>query len=158
MIDLSDKDATLGDIATYQAGVMQSSAHRVLKKFTNACLKEHGITTMQWFMIGTIYDTGEAGIRINQLSSVMNTNLPYITNALNLLESKGVVERIKSPGDSRGKRVRITEDFRPRCTLIEADLRQKMRTGIYSRIDPDQLRTYLLVLQQLNKLDGPGDT
>lgn len=158
MKDLSDENIRLSDIATYQAGVMQSSAHRVLKRFTDEILKEHGLTTMQWFMIGTVFDTGENGIRINQLQTIMGTNMPYITNALNVLESKGIVERIKSPTDSRGKRVRITENFFPECTVIETDLRQKMRDGIYSHINPKQLRTYLLVLQQLNQLDGQDGT
>ena len=150
---MSSKYLNLADTTTYQAGVVQSAAFRSLKKFTDGCLREYGLTTMQWFILGTIYDSGDEGIRISDLSRSVDTNLPYITNTLNLLESQGAVERVESSKDGRSKRVRITYSYRPQCDIIEAALRQKMRSGIYSRIDPDQLRSYLYVLHQFTTLD-----
>ncbi|MDQ2973536.1 MAG: hypothetical protein M3Q79_03585, partial [bacterium] len=54
----------LSKIATYQSGVVQTTAYRSLKKLTDSCLQKHGITTMQWFVIGSVYDAGHEGVRI----------------------------------------------------------------------------------------------
>jgi hypothetical protein len=69
--DFSD----LSKITTYQTGVIQSAAFRSLRKHTDACLKNHGITTMQWFVIGTILDAEPDGMRITDLSRVVDTTL-----------------------------------------------------------------------------------
>lgn len=142
----------LSQTTTYQAGVIQSTMTRQIKKFTDDCLREHGITTMQWFVIGTIYDAGSAGIRISALSKKVDTNIPYITNTINLLESRGMVVREETPGDNRARVVKIDPKFAPKCPVIEDSLRQKMRDGIYSHIEPHELQTYLSVIEKLSKL------
>lgn len=140
----------LGNIPTYKAGVVQSSAHRRLRKFTEDCIKDHGITMMQWFIIGTIYDTGPTGIGVTELSKAVDTNVPYITNTLNLLEHKQIIERETREGDNRSKVVRITASYLPQIKHIEADMRRKMRKTIYASVTPAELRAYLTVLYKLN--------
>ena len=141
---------SLVDLPTYKAGVTQATAYRLLKKFTDDCIQEHGITTTQWFIIGTIYDAGDRGIGITQLSRMVDTNVPYITNTLNLLENKGLVEREVRGNDSRAKIVRIAPDSIKTVKAIEADLRKKMRETIYQNITPEELRAYLTVLYKLS--------
>ncbi|HEX8226333.1 MAG TPA: MarR family transcriptional regulator [Candidatus Saccharimonadales bacterium] len=147
----------ISEIRTYQAGVAQSSAYRNLNKLYSAMLKPHGLTSMQWFVLGTISDSDAAGIQLTQLSAKLQTGLPFITNTINLLESKGMVERKGSPTDSRSKHVSITEDFKQECMEIEADLRAKLRKTILAEIAPEELNIYLKVLNQLSelKVDAP---
>lgn len=140
----------LADISTYQAGVAQSTAQRVLKKFTEDNLKPHGISMMQWFIIGTIYDAGDAGIGITDLSKAVDTNVPYITNTLNLLASKGIIERNSTSNDNRSKRVTIQTHFIPILLTIEQDLRVKMRRVLYANLTQQELQTYVHVLYKLN--------
>lgn len=146
MVDISN-------ITTYQAGVAQSSAYRNLNKLFSAMLKTYDLTSMQWFVLGTIFDSGENGIQLTQLSTKLQTGLPFITNTINLLQSKGMVERRNSLTDSRSKSVFIAESFIPTCRQIEADLRGKMRTSVYGRISQEDLTVYLRVLYQLSQLD-----
>jgi DNA-binding MarR family transcriptional regulator len=141
---------SLAGLTTYRAGVAQSTAYRLLKKFTEECVAPHGITMMQWFIIGMIYDSGELGIGVTELSQAVDTNVPYITNTLNLLEQKKMIVREARRDDSRSKVVRINEQFAPTVLQIEADLRQKMRSSIYSNVTPEELKTYLTVLYKLN--------
>ncbi len=141
---------SLVNIPTYKAGVVQSSAYRLLKKFTEDCIKEHGLTTMQWFIIGTIYDTGATGIGVTELSRAVDTNVPYITNTLNLLENMQIVTREAREDDNRSKVVRIAAAYLPNIQLIEQDIRRKMRKTIYATITPAELRAYLTVLYKLN--------
>lgn len=145
----------ISTIATYQAGVAQSSAYRNLNKLFSAMLKEYDLTSMQWFVLGTIFDSGEEGIQLTQLSTKLQTGLPFITNTINLLESKGMVERRNSTTDSRSKRVYITGTFLPVCRQIEADLRSKMRGTVYSEISPHDLEVYIAVLYKISQLKQP---
>lgn len=144
----------ISSITTYQAGVAQSSAYRNLNKLFSAMLKDHDLTSMQWFVIGTIYDSGPNGIQLTKLAAKLQTGLPFITNTINLLESKNMVERKDSPTDSRSKSVSIHPDFTSECEQIEADLREKMRKSVYATISPKDLRIYVKVLYQLSTLEG----
>lgn len=149
---------SLADITTYKAGVAQSTAYRLLKKFTEEAISEHDITMMQWFIIGTIYDAGKQGIGVTQLSNAVDTNVPYITNTLNLLEQKHIIERETRSGDSRSKVVRIDPNYIAKIPQIEASLRTKMRSSIYQNVTPDELRIYLIVLHKLaSSLDRASD-
>src|SRR5687768_5965778 len=131
---INPDDFSLSDLTTYQSGVVQSAAHRNLRKFTDDCLKDHGLTTMQWFIVGTVYDAGDKGVRITELSRTIDTTLGFLTNSINLLESRGILERLDHASDSRSKMVVVSRSFRPKCQQIESDLRTKMRRSIYSKI------------------------
>ena len=113
----------LADIATYHAGVAQSTAQRLLKKFTEDSLRPHGISMMQWFIIGTVYDAGSAGVSVTNLSKAVDTNVPYITNTLNLLENKKIIERANRENDNRTRYVTLNPDFEATFTRRTADLR-----------------------------------
>ncbi len=152
MKDTSINKLNLGNITTYQSGVVESAAYRILNKFTNHALQVHGITTMQWFIIGTIYDTGDTGIRITDLGKKIDTRLSFLTNTVNLLESKGILERTNHETDNRARMVSVKQSYRATCELIERDLRAKMRAAIYSNMTPEELRTYISVLYKLSEL------
>lgn len=137
----------LGTITTYQSGVVQSAAFRALKKLTDDSLREHDITTMQWFIIGTIYDAGSKGIRITDLAAKLDTTLSFLTHSVNLLEAKGVLSRVTDKDDNRAKTVTVSPKFRPKCKLIESDLRRKLRTSLYATVTPEELRVYISVLR-----------
>ena len=148
--DTSTNLESLAGISTYAAGVAQSTAYRLLKKFTEDCIGSHNITMMQWFIIGTIYDAGSTGIGVTELAHAVDTNVPYITNTLNLLEQKNIIERETRSGDSRSKVVVISPHYEPTVRAIEKDLRAKMRETIYANITPNELRTYISVLYKLS--------
>lgn len=150
MKDFSD----LSKITTYQSGVIQSAALRNLKKHTDTYLHEHGITTMQWFIIGTILDAGSKGIRITDLSHQIGTTLGFLTNAINLLESRGILMRKSHEEDNRAKLVCVSQKYLKTCQVIENDLRDKLRTTLYAKVTPEELRTYIKVLYQFAELNG----
>ena len=140
----------LADISTYQAGVAQSTAQRLLKKFTEDNLRPHGLSMMQWFIVGIIYDAGDTGISVTNLSKAIDTNVPYITNTLNLLASKHIIERNNPDNDNRSKLVTIQPHFIPTFLAIEQDLRVKMRNILYVNLTQQELQTYVHVLYKLN--------
>jgi DNA-binding MarR family transcriptional regulator len=142
----------LSKIATYQAGVAQSTVHRLLQKHTNDCLRPYGLSTMQWFVIGTIYDTGTDGISLTDLARKVDTTLSFLTTAINHLESRGILVRTESASDSRAKLVSVSPEFERIIPTIEEDLRNKMRKSFYAKVSPEDLRIYLKVLYQFASL------
>ncbi len=147
-----ENEIKLASTTTAQAGVIQAAAFRILKRFTDKCLEEYHISTTQWFIIGTVYAAGPEGIRLTELAKQVDTTLSFLTNTVNLLESKGYLARAEHSTDSRSKTIYVPTAMRPKCEMIERELRAKMRDGLYRNIKPADLQIYLKVLFQLSQL------
>lgn len=139
----------LGKITTYQAGAAQAAMHRALQKVCDDILKPFGITKMQWLIIGTVLDAGSKGMRVSDMAQSLGTTIPYVTTAINLLESRHMLLRIENDNDSRSRLVIIHPSFAPKTGDIEATLRNGLRKTIYAGIDVNDFRTYMKVLYQL---------
>lgn len=150
--DASLRKIDIANISTYQVGVIQSTAFRVINKVTAAMLKDYNLSTMQWFIVGTVFDAGDEGISITDLSRKLDTGISFLTNSINVLELKGMVVRREHGSDSRIRLVHINPAFKPKCVKIEKKLREEMRKTLYSRITRDELNTYIKVLDQLASL------
>jgi DNA-binding MarR family transcriptional regulator len=138
-------------LPTYQAVVLQSRAHRAIKESLTRLLRDHGITMMQWSIIGLISDAGKNGMRISDLAHKLDTSLAFITTSVNVLEAKGLVHRVGHAKDNRSKLVHLNPDFAPRVATIEAELSKKQMADIYQSISPSDLATYFNVLGALAK-------
>lgn len=143
---------SLRNIRTYEAGITQSSGFRVIKKYTDEALRPYGISTSQWFLLGLVHDSGTTGITITDLSQYLGTNVPFVTNSVNVLLERGLVNRVQDSENGRIKRIFLTPDFESRFDAIEEDLRDHLRETIYSRVTPSELLTYIQVLYKFNNL------
>jgi DNA-binding MarR family transcriptional regulator len=139
----------LSNLPTYQAGMIEAAAHRTTQKICDKALEEYALTTMQWLMIGAIYDAKGMPLRLTDLAKQLNTGLPYLTNTLNLLESRSIVGRVENNQDARSKMVIINKNFAPIIPEIEAKLRDALRQTIYSRISTEDFEIYIKVMMQL---------
>lgn len=141
----------ISQITTYQSGIAQASAHRIISRIISDFLLQYGLSSMQWFIVGHIYDAGSSGVRLSDLNRRVQTTLPYITNTINLLESKGIVKKVSHSGDSRIKLVSIHESYRPTVEEIEQSLRTHMRQKLYREdgISRDELNDYIAVLYKI---------
>lgn len=147
----ADSQKDISQITTYQSGVVQASAHRLINRVVSDYLLQYGLTAMQWFIVGFIYDAGTNGIRLSDLTKKLDTTLPFITNSVNLLESKGIVKKLTHSGDSRIKLVLVTESFRPQVDEIETGLRNHLRQTLYREdgISRQELQDYIAVLYKI---------
>lgn len=141
----------ISQIATYQSGIIQASAHRVINRLVSDYLLRHGLSAMQWFAVGIIYDAGDQGIRLSDLSRKLSTTLPYVTNMVALLESKGIVNKIAHVGDSRIKLVTIQPKYKRTVERIERELRDHMRDNLYQNdgVTREELQAYITVLYKI---------
>ncbi len=144
-------EKSLRDITTYQAGAKQAAVHRSLQKLCDDILAPFEISKMQWLIIGHVLDAGEQGIRISDIATALSTTIPYITNALNLLEARGYLQRKNNSKDSRSKLLILNPNFAPKCAEIEATLRQGLRETLYAKIDRTEFIIYMKVMYQLDE-------
>jgi len=151
--NLSEKD--MGQISTYQSGIAQASAHRVINRVVSDFLVRYDLTAMQWFIIGYINDAGSVGLTIGDICQVIDTTLPYTTNTINLLESKGIVNKRVHSKDSRIKIVTLDPTHKAMVEEIEEGLRDELRKTLYAtdRISRDELQTYIHVLYKIIAAD-----
>lgn len=147
----NSSEIDISQIATYQSGIAQASAHRVINRVVSDFLLTHGLTAMQWFAVGTIYDAGTQGIRLSDLTRKLSTTLPYVTNMVALLESKGMVRKVAHAGDSRIKLVSVSPKYKRTVESIERGLRDHMRENLYQNdgISRDELQSYISVLYKI---------
>ena len=143
--------ANLSNITTYQAGVMQATMHRKLQKFCDNVLTPYDITKNHWLIIGTVYDKRATGIRISDLARAIGTNLPYMTNTVNILEEKKILARVENQSDSRSTFITVATKFMPKCRKIEALLRSALQEKVYDGISSEEFRIYMKVMYKLTE-------
>lgn len=141
----------ISHITTYQSGVMQSTAHRILGRIKTEYLSQYNLTSMQWFVIGYTYDAGETGIKLNDLMKQLDTTMPFITTIINTLEAKGIVHKISDTKDSRVKIAVLNHSYRSTVEEIEDGLREELRTRLYreDNISREELAAYIAVLYKI---------
>lgn len=145
----------LSQITTYQSGVMQSSAHRILGRIKTEFLSQYGLTSMQWFVVGYVYDAGSNGIRLNDLMKALDTTMPFITTIITMLESKNILHKVSDTTDSRVKIAILNPHYQSTVEEIEQGLREELRSRLYreDNISRAELNTYIGVLYKITQAD-----
>ena len=150
--NISNTSFNLAGITTYQSGVAQASAFRVIKRHTAHALRDYNLSCMQWFTIGTALDAGTKGVRISDLAKQLDTTLAYMTTTINLLESRGILNKKAHKFDARTKLVTVKPTYKKTCIEIEAVLRSKLRDMLYKNINAEELANYVKVLYKISAL------
>ena len=70
---------------------------------------EGGLTISEFHLIETIAKDEKRRVRITDLANALKISLPSVTVAVQKLEQKGYVERIKSLEDARSIHIELTE-------------------------------------------------
>ena len=143
----------ISQFSTYESGAMQSTAHRILTRIKTDFLAQYDLTPTQWFVIGFTYDAGESGVRLNQLMELLDTTMPFITTTVNLLEVKGILQKVSDTDDSRVKIARLNPGYRKQVEKIESGLRDELRTKLYAAagVNRQELTDYIAVLYKITK-------
>jgi len=141
----------ISQITTYQSGVVQSAAHRLMTRTKSNYLSRYDLTAMQWFVVGFVYDAGDEGIRLNDLMKILDTTMPFITTLVTMLETKGILRKVSDLNDSRVKIAKLDPSYRSTVEQIEDGLREELRTELYGKdnITHEELTTYIRVLYKI---------
>ncbi len=142
----------LNKITTYQSGVTQAIAYRIIKRQTAHALRDFNLSCMQWFTIGAVLDTGTEGVRLSDLAKKLDTTLAYMTTTVNLLESRKILNKRAHQYDARTKLISVNPNYIETCSEIESHVRNHLRKLLYSKISSEQLSNYVNVLSMIKDL------
>ena len=132
---------------TYTLGLLQAKAYRVLKRKTGAFLEAYTLTTIEWALLGLVYEK-KAGEAPTELGAILGVKGPFVTRLIAALQKKKLVTIEKSPTDSRAKIVMLTAHGRTQVEHIESLLRIESKTWIKG-VSTRDIISYISVLNAI---------
>jgi DNA-binding MarR family transcriptional regulator len=150
--EFSNNDVSLHVLKTYQVGAMESAAHRAMRQYKDALLAPYNITGIEWYLVGTVADAGEAGARITDLADALGTTQGFITKTVNLLEAKNILRRKANAKDARSSFVIMNKSYMKTLDEIETMLRKNLNNSIYGQVTHEQLKTYIQVINTFRSI------
>ncbi len=144
-------DAHTG-LTTYNMGLVQAKAYRILQQRTNAILEPHNITAIDWALLGLLHEAGSKGLRFAEVADSLGVEPPFVTSLVDGLKNKKHIDLVGLDADRRVKILVITAEGNKFVNKTEKMLRVKMRY-LMKGIDIKDILTYRRVLLGIAKND-----
>ena len=132
---------------TYTIGLLQAKAYRVLKRKTGAFLETYNLTTIEWALLGLLYEK-KIGEAPTALGAILGVKGPFVTRLIASLQKKKLLTTGKSLTDSRVKVVMLTAHGRNQVEDIESLLRVESKTWIKG-VSTRDIIAYIRVLNTI---------
>ncbi|GEO41125.1 DNA-binding MarR family transcriptional regulator [Skermanella aerolata] len=87
-------------------GYVVRDVHRAFSRSLQAKIAAHGVSMGQWFFLRALWD--EDGLTQRELSQRVGMMEPTTVTALNSMERRGLVERVRNPHDRRKVNIYLT--------------------------------------------------
>ncbi len=111
------KDAKAA-LTTYNIGLMQSKAYRVLKSHSDKILAEFGISSTDWALLGMLFDA-PGGLRVTEAAKILGVETPFITELGEKLHKLKLIDWKNVPEDGRVKIIALTAHGKTLIPKIE---------------------------------------
>ena len=138
----------LSILKTYNSGLLQAKAYRLLKSYISLTLKKYGISTVEWALIGQLYEV--KSVTITEAAKILDVEKPFATNLAETLRKKGFVKRLVDKDDRRSKRISLTDKGNMQVPVIESDVRGAM-SKILNEVSVEDIFSYVKVLEEIVK-------
>jgi DNA-binding MarR family transcriptional regulator len=87
-------------------GYVVRDVHRAFSRSLQSKIAAHGVSMGQWFFLRALWD--EDGLTQRELSQRVGMMEPTTVTALNSMERRGLVERVRNPHDRRKVNIYLT--------------------------------------------------
>lgn len=134
-------------LTTYHTGLVQAQAFRVLKKRTNELLEPFGLSTVEWALLGLLYEQKQ-GIRSKEVADLLAVDQPFVTVLLANLKKQKLVEVVADPNDARVKIVSLGSNGKTLVPKVEKILRSGMRPLLHG-LSAKEVISYFKVLNYI---------
>jgi DNA-binding MarR family transcriptional regulator len=118
--------AVIRNRKTYQIGLLQAKAYRILKQHTSNALEHLNISTTEWALLGFLNDQPKA-IRANVVAEVLGVEPPFVTVLIKKLEKQGLLSIEADASDNRSKLIELSAKGTAFVGETELYVRDKMR-------------------------------
>ncbi len=136
--------------STYSIGLLQAKSYRILKKKTTAFLSVYDLSTVDWALLGILYETSEETLYLIDIADALGVKPPFVTRIIAELQKRGLVTIEKSNVDSRAKNIHLTKEGSSLVVTIERKLRVVSRTWI-TGVSPLDFLAYMRVLEAISQ-------
>lgn len=132
---------------TYNAGLLQAKAFRILKNHTNSVLEPHDISSTEWGILGLLIND-KKGMMLNDVARELGVKAPYITKSMTVLIAKGYVVYQHDDTDARVKIATITKSGEQFVKKIEPKIANVFKKT-FSKVSYRNLAGYIVTLHQI---------
>lgn len=98
---------------------------------------------------------GSPGLKASELSGLLRISSPSVTQMVNVLEARGLLERSVDPDDRRAVRIRLTEAGNRLTELADKAMLEDMK-GLIAYLGEDRSRLLLELLEDVFDYYGDG--
>ncbi len=112
----------------------------------------HGVSIGQWYFLRALWE--EDGLTQRELSHRVGMMEPTTVTALNGMEKRGLVERIRNARDRRKMNIHLTDkgrSLREKLMPVEAEVNRLAVAGLSRSEESDFERVLRLVLHNLTE-------
>jgi len=140
---------TRHNLKTYQVGLLQTKAYRKLNKYTQEALKPYQIGTVEWALLGVLYDT-QKPMSLKKIATKLDVEPPFVTELIEKLKKQKLVSLEKSKQDGRKKLLSLSEKGQNLVPEIEKMLFRESKKWL-SGLSISDVINYIHVLNKISK-------
>jgi len=148
--------ASAAGTARLAAPALDAARLRVAVLRLSRRLRKHDLAGLTPSQLSTLSYVGVSGpVRLGDLAAAERIAPSTLTRLVNVLESRGYVQRQPAPDDARASLVSLTESGQAALERIRAE-GTAMLADILRSLPPDQLAALEVALPALESLAGSG--
>lgn len=145
-----------GDVADGMAAVTSvMRAQQIMLSRVHDVLKPFDLTFARYELLALLRFTRSGSLPMSKASTLLQVHPTSVTNAVDRLESAGLVRRLPRPEDRRGVLVEITDAGREKVAAAT----ERLNTDVFADpgLKPDEVDTLNEVLTSLRRRAGDFD-
>ncbi len=130
----------------YESGLIQGRAYRVLEHHLSITLKKFDLLIPEWKLLGTI--STQRTIQPAQMAPLLGVSRPFITNLINSLIEKKLLESTIHKEDKRFQNISPTKKAEKLLTKIE-DKVGVLINSLFEGLTVEERTVYMKVLMKI---------
>ncbi|HEX6473209.1 MAG TPA: MarR family transcriptional regulator [Streptosporangiaceae bacterium] len=114
-------------------------------------LAEHDLSLGSYDVLVYLAEAPGGRLRMNDLADRVMLSRSGLTRLADRLQRDGLIERESCQSDARGLFAVITPEGRERLRAATPTYQEGVRTHVLSRLDPEELRRFAVILDKLER-------
>jgi DNA-binding MarR family transcriptional regulator len=130
-------------------------AQQILLARADAALRPHDLTFARYEVLMLLWFSRRGELPLGKIGQRLQVNPASVTNAVDRLEARGLVERLPNPADGRGTLARLTSDGEERARAATKAMNERVFSDL--GVAADDLERLFELLRGLRGAAGDFD-
>lgn len=133
----------------HRVGILQSRANRNILEFRENILREYGLSSPEWFVLGCVASEAEGlGVKVGEIATELDVQPTYVTGLLRKLKAKELVYPRTDDQDRRVRIVALTKKGKAVVEAIDKDVIEQSGEWL-NQASYTAMQQYMVVLKVL---------